>query len=80
VVAGKGIGHIKPVCAVVRAGIAVGHPRQSTPIVFDGGEEAGEEAGHVSRFLHVCIIPHSRQKSRGQVGFFVVVSPYAPRV
>ena len=55
VVVCKRVGHIQPVCAVVRAGIAIGSPRQAAPIVFDGGEERSEARGEV--FLHAPIIP-----------------------
>jgi hypothetical protein len=62
----KRVGHIEPVSTNVNTGIPIGHPGQSAPIVFDGGQEAGELAGQVNRFLHVCIIPHSWGIARGK--------------
>lgn len=56
VVVCKGIGHIQPVRAVVRAGIPIRSPGHSAAVLFDGVKDEGELAGHVSRFLHAPII------------------------
>jgi hypothetical protein len=62
----KRVGHIQPVNAGVHAGIPIGHPRKSAPIVFDGSQEAGELAGQVNRFLHASIVSHSRRNANGK--------------
>jgi len=52
VVFGEGIGHVQPVSAVVHAGVRVRFGVETTTLILDGAENAGELAREVNLFRH----------------------------
>ena len=64
-VLGEHVGHIKPVNAVIRAGIGIRIPKASSreepfedATTLDGAENAGELAREVNLFRHDSIVQH----------------------